>query len=134
MIRSFKIRKLGTHLDDVQGLVNGALGGERVVSVNLGGDTSWDDGEDLLSKLDEETVESGIDLVVDIRSTVLLSVSDGNVDKLGVLRLLGRSEDQGGVGGGILGLVLGNSYLDVSIRASWGLGWPCCVGLRCRCR
>lgn len=106
----------------MQGLVNGALDGERVVSINLGGDTSWDDGEDLLSELDEKTVKSSINLAVDVRSAVLLSVSDGNIDKLGVLRLLGRSEDQGGVGGGILRLVLGDSCLDVSIGASWILG------------
>jgi hypothetical protein len=37
---------------------------------------------------------------------VLLAVLDGGIDELGVLLLLGRGEDQGGVGGGILGVVL----------------------------
>jgi hypothetical protein len=40
----------------------------------------------------------------------LLAVLNGNVDELGVLGLLGSSEDQGRVGGGILWLVLANSY------------------------
>jgi hypothetical protein len=100
----------------VQGLVNGTLGGERVVGVDLGGDTSWDDLEDLLSELDEEAVESSIDLGVDVGSAVLLAVSDGNIHKLGILGLLGGSEDQGRVGGGILRLVLANSCLEVSIE------------------
>jgi hypothetical protein len=37
---------------------------------------------------------------------VLLAVCDSLVDQLRVLLLLGRGEDEGGVGGGILGLVL----------------------------
>lgn len=96
----------------MQGLVNGTLGGERVVGVDLGGNTSGDDLEDLLSELDEEAVESSIDLGVDVGSAVLLAVSDGNIHKLGILRLLGGSEDQGRVGGGILRLVLADSCLD----------------------
>lgn len=104
----------------MQGLVNGTLGGEREAGVNLGGDTSWNNLEDLLSELDEEAVEGSIDLGVDVRSTVLLSVSDGNIHKLGVLGLLGRSEDQGGVGGGILRLVLADSCLDVSMKHRGG--------------
>ena len=100
----------------MQGLVNGTLGGERVVGVDFGGNLSWDNLEDLLSELDEEAVESSVDLGADVRSTVLLAVSDGNIHKLGILRLLGRSEDQGGVGGGILRLVLADSCLDVSME------------------
>lgn len=100
----------------MQGLVDGTLGRERVVGIDLGGDLSWDNLEDLLSELDEEAVESSVNLGVDVRSTVLLAVSDGHIHKLGVLRLLGRSEDQGGVGGGILRLVLADSCLDVSME------------------
>lgn len=77
----------------MQGLVNGTLGGERVVGVDLGGNLSWDNLEDLLSELDEEAVESSVDLGADVRSAVLLAVSDGHIHKLGILRLLGRSED-----------------------------------------
>jgi hypothetical protein len=39
---------------------------------------------------------------------VLLAVLDGGIDQLRVLLLLGRGENQGRVGGGILGVVLGN--------------------------
>lgn len=140
-IRRFTAGELGTDLDDVKGLVNGTLGGERVVGVDLGGNTSGDDREDLLSELDEEAVESSIDLGVDVRSAVLLAVSDGNIHKLGILRLLGGSEDQGRVGGGILRLVLADSCLDVSIerRGVWGgrvssdcdvaaVEWGCLLG------
>lgn len=45
----------------------------------------------------------------------LLAVLNGNVDELGVLGLLGSSEDQGRVGGGILWLVLANSYRKASV-------------------
>lgn len=40
----------------------------------------------------------------------LLSVRDGVVDQVSVVGLLGSGEDQGGVGGGISGLVLGDGY------------------------
>jgi hypothetical protein len=39
---------------------------------------------------------------------VLLAVLDGGIDQLRVLLLLGRGKDQGRIGGGILGVVLGN--------------------------
>jgi hypothetical protein len=39
---------------------------------------------------------------------VLLAILDSAVDELGVLLLLGRGENQGRVGGRILGVVLGN--------------------------
>ena len=41
-------------------------------------------------------------------AALALAVLDGTVDKLGVLGLLGGGEDEGRVGGGILGLVLGD--------------------------
>jgi hypothetical protein len=41
-------------------------------------------------------------------AALLLTVGNGSVDEGGVLGLLGSSQDQGGVGGGILGLVLAN--------------------------
>lgn len=39
---------------------------------------------------------------------MLHTVGDGIVNELGVLGLLGSGEDEGGVGGGILRLVLAN--------------------------
>lgn len=89
----------------MQSLVHGGLGVEGEPSVNLGGNLAWDDVEDLLAELDEQVVEGGIDLLVEVLA-VVLAVGDRGVDELGVLRLLGGSEDQRWVGGGILGLVL----------------------------
>jgi hypothetical protein len=48
-----------------------------------------------------------VNLGVDV-ATLLLAVLDGNVHQLGVFGLLGGSQDEGRVGGSILGLVLGN--------------------------
>lgn len=114
-----------SYLDNVEGLVDGSLGVEGVVSIDLSGDLSWDDLQDLLAELDEETVEGGVDLVVDVCSTVLLAVGDGNIDESGILWLLGGSQDQGRVGGGILWLVLADGYImsvccDVAVEASCG--------------
>lgn len=96
-----------TYLDDAEGLVDGGLGVEGEAGVNLGGNLAGDDLEDLLAELDEEGVEGSIDLLVD-GATLLLGEGDGLVNQLGVLGLLGGGEDEGGVGGGILGLVLGD--------------------------
>ena len=95
------------YLDDVEGLVDGSLGIEGETSIDLSGDLAGDDLEDLLAELDEKAVEGGIDLLVD--SLALgLTLGDGGIDEAGVLGLLGGSQDQGGVGGGILRLVLAN--------------------------
>lgn len=94
-------------LDDVQGLVDRGLGVKGEAGVDLGRDLAGDDLEDLLAELDQETVQRSIDLVVD-RAALLLGVGNGIVDELGVLGLLGGSQDQGRVGGGILRLVLAN--------------------------
>lgn len=97
--------KYGTHINNLEGLVNGALGIKGQLGVNLGGDTAGDDVENLLAELDEEAVEGVVDLLVN-GATLLLAVGDGDVNQLGVLGFLGGGEDERGVGGGILGLVL----------------------------
>lgn len=89
----------------MKGLVNGGLCVERETGVDLGGDLAGDLVQDLLAELHQEVVQSGIDLLLDVL-TVALAVLDGIVDQLGVLGLLGGGEDERGVGGGILGLVL----------------------------
>ena len=89
----------------MKGLVNRGLGVERETSIDLSGDLAGDDIKDLLAELNEETVQGGVDLLVK-RDTLLLAGSDGGVDEAGVLGLLGGSQDQRGVGGGILRLVL----------------------------
>lgn len=91
----------------MEGLVDGSLRVEREASINLSGDLSGDDLEDLLAELNKQTVEGGIDLLVE---SLALSLTLGNsgIDEAGVLGLLGGGEDQGGVGGSILRLVLAN--------------------------
>ena len=89
----------------MDGLANGSLDVEGVAGIDLGGDLSGDDLEDLLAELDQEAVEGVFNLRLDA-STLLLAVLDGHIHELGVLGLLGSSQDQGGVGGGILRLVL----------------------------
>jgi hypothetical protein len=100
-----------TYLDDGEGLVNSGLGVEGQLGVDLGGDLAGDDLEDLLAELDKETVKGSIDLLVD---GLALGLSEGNggIDESGVVGLLGGSQDQGGVGGGILGLVLADSCVS----------------------
>lgn len=96
-----------THVNDAEGLGNGGLGVEGETGVDLGGDLAGNDLENLLTELDEEVVKGAVNLVVD-RATGGLAELDSSVDELGVLGLLGSGEDQGGVGGGILRLVLVN--------------------------
>lgn len=94
-----------TYLDDVKGLVDGSLGVERQLGVDLSRDLAGDDLQDLLAELNQETVQGGVDLVGD-GLAVLLAVGNSSIDESGILGLLGCGQDQGGVGGGILGLVL----------------------------
>lgn len=104
------------------------------MGINLGGDLSWNDSEDLLSELNEESVQGSVDLFIDVgalpyllaarcvsfpsltdhqvtlQTYILLAIGDRSIDQLGVLWLLGSSEDKGRVGGGILRLVFADSY------------------------
>lgn len=101
------------YLDDLEGLVDGGLGVEGQVGVDLGGDLAGDDLEDLGAELDQEAVESKLDLLLG-RAALSLGVRDGLVDQGGVLGLLGGGEDEGGVGRRILGLVLADGWAGVS--------------------
>lgn len=96
-----------TYVNDVKSLVNGTLSIERETGINLSRNLSRDDIQDLLSELDQETIEGGISLLVEVLA-VSLAVLDSGVNQLGVFGLLGCGEDEGGVGGGILGLVFAN--------------------------
>ena len=109
------------YLNDGQGLVNSGLGVEGQLGVDLGGDLAGDDLENLLAELDEQAVEGGINLLVD-GLALGLAVGNGSIDQSGVLGLLGGSQDQGGVGGGILGLVLADGWRNVSMRYGGGQG------------
>jgi hypothetical protein len=103
-----------TYLDDLKGLVDGSLGVKGQAGVDLSGDLAGNDLENLLAELDKETVQGGVNLSVD-GATLLLAVGHGSVDKFGILGLLRRSQDQGGVGGGILGLVLADGCGTLAI-------------------
>jgi hypothetical protein len=89
----------------VERLVDRGLCAERESGVDLGGDLAGDDLEDLLAELDEEVVQRGVDLLGE-RAALSLGRGHGGVQQRSVLGLLGRREDQRGVGGGILRLVL----------------------------
>ena len=55
-----------SYVDDVQSFLDRGLGVEGEASVHFRRDLSRYDLQDLLTKLDEETVESGVDLLVKI--------------------------------------------------------------------
>lgn len=114
-----------TYLDDVQGLVDRSLGIEREAGIDLGGDLAGDDVEDLTAELNQEMVESGVDLLVE-SVALLLAGLDGGLDQIGVLGLLGSGQEEGGVGGGILGLVLADGcgyvrwgVMNISMDTYW---------------
>lgn len=90
--------------DQLLGLVDGSLGVVRQRGVNFGGNSTGDDLEDFTTEFDEESVGSVLDLGVEV-TALFLGVLDSDVDESGVTFLLGGGQDQGGVGGGILGLV-----------------------------
>jgi hypothetical protein len=62
----YKCAGQATYIDDVVSLLNGALGVEAERGVNFCGDLARDDFKDLRTELDEEVVESSIDLSVDV--------------------------------------------------------------------
>lgn len=55
-----------TNLNDVKSLVDGSLGVEGEPSINFRGDLSGDDLQDLLSELNQQTVEGEVDLLFDV--------------------------------------------------------------------
>lgn len=114
-----------TNLDDVQGLVNGGLGVEGQPGIDLSGDLAGDDLEDLLAELDKEAVQSSVDLLVD-GLALLLTVGNSSVNEGSVLGLLGSGQDQGWVGGGILGLVLADGCETLLADLAHGLILPVC--------
>lgn len=73
------------YLDEVEGLIDRGLGVEGEAGVDLGGDAAGDDLKDLSAELDQETVESRVDLL----AAMLLSVVDGHCHQLRVLGCLG---------------------------------------------
>lgn len=84
--------------------MNGALFVEREPSIDYCRNLSGNDLENLLAKLNKESVESSVNLIVHYLS-VLLSVNNGSINKLAVFRLLRCGEDKRRVGCSILWLV-----------------------------
>ena len=107
MVKGDGRERAWTYIDDVESLVDRGLGVERESSIDLGGDLAGDDLQDLGAELNEEVVESRFDLGIEV-TTLRLGLSNGVVDQGRILGLLGSGEDEGGVGGGILRLVLAN--------------------------
>src|SRR5207253_1263662 len=93
------------------------LGAERESGIDLGRDLAGNDLKDLLAELDEQVVERPVDLLLQ-RPTLRLGLGNGGVQERGILGLLGGGEDQGGVGGGILGLVLADGCGTVSMSSA----------------
>lgn len=54
-----------------------------------------------------------VDLRLDV-TALFLAVLDGDVHQLGVLLLLGSGQDEGRIGGGILGLIFANGWITKS--------------------
>lgn len=100
----------GPNLDDVQGLVDAGLGVEGDAGVDLSRNPAGDDLKDLTAELNEQVFESGIRLLVDSLA-ILLARGDGRFDQAGVFRHLGSGQNQGRVGSGIMGLILGEGFL-----------------------
>lgn len=98
-------------INEGQSLLDGGVLVERESGVDLGGDSAGDNLENLGTELNEQLVEGNVDLLL-LVGGLGLGVSNGLVNELGVLGLLGSSQDQRGVGGGILGLVLGDGWVS----------------------
>jgi len=96
-----------THINDVKSLRDGSIGVERESGVDLGGNLARNNLQDLLAELDKKAVESCVNLIIVILA-VLAAVGNSGIDKLGVLGLLGGSENERRIGSGVLRLVFGN--------------------------
>ena len=90
--------------DQLLGLVDGGLSVVREGGIDFSRDSTGNNLEDFSAELDKESVGGVLDLSLDVTS-LLLGVLDGDVNESGVALLFGGGQNQGGVGGGILGLV-----------------------------
>lgn len=96
-----------THRNDLQGLGDRGLDVERQAGIDLGRDLAGDNLQDLGAELNQQVVDGSLDLGL-LVTTLSLGGGDSGVNQSLVLGLLGSSQNQRGVGGGILGLVLAN--------------------------
>jgi hypothetical protein len=130
-----RMRAVPAYVDNTEGLLDGDLLVKGETGVDLGGDLAGDNLQDLATELDEQVVEGDVDLLVDLLA-VLLAIGDSIVDELGVLGLLGGGEDEGGVGGGVLRLVLANGgeVTGVADNGLWRRGVSVFVVCYCQAR
>lgn len=94
-------------LDNLESLSNGALLVKGESGIDLGRDTSGDNLENLGAKLDKQKVE-GLLSLLGSSARGLGGGGHGAVNESSVLGLFRSGENQRRVGGGVLGLVLGN--------------------------
>lgn len=93
----------------MQGFFNTGFCVKREAGIDLGRNLAGNSFQDLFTKFNQETVEGGINLGVDVLLEFLcLRICDGNVDKLGIFSLFGGGENYRGVCGSILRCVLYN--------------------------
>lgn len=104
-------------VNELQSLLDGGVLVERESGVDLGGDSTGDNLENLGAELDEQLVQSNVDLLLGVGG-LGLGERNGLVNELGVLGLLGSGQDQRGVGGGVLGLVLGDGWVRLCSEAN----------------
>ena len=64
--RCSKMEKSKTYINNMQRLIHTSLRVKRKARIHLGRDLARDDLEDLAAKLDEQAVERGVDLVVEV--------------------------------------------------------------------
>ena len=92
------------HADEVTGFVDVGLGVEGEAGVDFGGDAAGDDFEDFEAEGDDEAVHDGVEKG-GAGEGGGFAVGDGFFDEGLVFVFLGGLEDEGGVGGGVLGFV-----------------------------
>jgi hypothetical protein len=89
----------------MQCLLHGRLSIKTQLSINLCRHLPRNNLQDLLSELHKQRIECGLDFVIK-GSIDFLSFLNSGINELCIFGFLGGCEDEGGVGGGILRLVL----------------------------
>ncbi len=95
---------LFVHADEVAGFVDVGLGVEGEAGVDFGGDAAGDDFEDFEAEGDDEAVHDAVEEGGSGEGGGF-AVCDGFFDEGFVFVFLGGLEDEGRVGGGVLGFV-----------------------------
>ena len=94
-----------TYVNDMQCLINASLLVERELCIDFRRNLARNNLQDLTTELHKQIVKCSVDLIIDVLA-VLLAILACIIQKLCIFGFLGSCEDQGWVGGGILGLIL----------------------------